>query len=47
MGFAREVCDRIIFMDGGLLIEENTPHEFFQNPKSERTKDFLSKILTH
>ncbi|WP_461211023.1 amino acid ABC transporter ATP-binding protein [Desulfocurvus sp. DL9XJH121] len=47
MGFAREVADRIIFMDGGQMIEENTPHEFFQNPKSERTKDFLSKILTH
>ncbi|MBU1001750.1 MAG: amino acid ABC transporter ATP-binding protein [Proteobacteria bacterium] len=47
MGFAREVADRIIFMDEGLMIEENTPHEFFQNPKSDRTKDFLSKILTH
>ncbi|WP_285906476.1 amino acid ABC transporter ATP-binding protein [Pseudodesulfovibrio pelocollis] len=47
MGFAREVADRVIFMDGGLLIEENTPVEFFNNPKSDRTKDFLSKILSH
>ncbi|NJB69064.1 polar amino acid transport system ATP-binding protein [Desulfobaculum xiamenense] len=47
MGFAREVADRIIFMDGGVLIEENTPHEFFSNPQNDRTKDFLSKILTH
>jgi polar amino acid transport system ATP-binding protein len=47
MGFAREVADRVIFMDGGLLVEENTPEEFFHNPKSERTKDFLSKILSH
>lgn len=45
MGFAREVADRVIFMDGGNLIEENTPEEFFNNPKSERTQDFLSKIL--
>jgi polar amino acid transport system ATP-binding protein len=47
MGFAREVADRVIFMDGGYLIEENTPEEFFNNPKSDRTKDFLSKILSH
>ncbi|WP_028588605.1 amino acid ABC transporter ATP-binding protein [Desulfocurvus vexinensis] len=47
MGFAREVADRIVFMDGGCLIEENTPHEFFTNAQNERTKDFLSKILTH
>ncbi|MFH1914550.1 MAG: amino acid ABC transporter ATP-binding protein [Pseudomonadota bacterium] len=47
MGFAREVADRVIFMDGGLLIEENTPVEFFNNPRSDRTKDFLSKILSH
>jgi len=47
MGFAREVADRVIFMDGGLLIEENTPLEFFNNPRSDRTKDFLSKILSH
>lgn len=47
MGFAREVADRVIFMDGGNLIEENSPEEFFNNPKSDRTKDFLSKILSH
>lgn len=47
MGFAREVADRIIFMDGGVLIEENTPQEFFSNPQSDRAKDFLSKILSH
>lgn len=47
MGFAREVADRIIFMDEGYLIEQNTPQEFFENPKNERTKDFLSKILSH
>lgn len=47
MGFAREVADRVIFMDEGNLIEENSPEEFFNNPKSDRTKDFLSKILSH
>ncbi len=47
MGFAREVADRVIFMDEGQLVEENTPEEFFNNPKSDRTKDFLSKILSH
>ncbi|WP_147821766.1 amino acid ABC transporter ATP-binding protein [Salidesulfovibrio onnuriiensis] len=47
MGFAREVADRVIFMDGGQLIEQNTPEEFFHNPQSDRTKDFLSKILSH
>lgn len=47
MGFAREVADRIIFMDEGCLVEQNTPQEFFGNPKNERTKDFLSKILSH
>ncbi len=47
MGFAREVADRVIFMDGGQLIEQNSPEEFFHNPQSERTKDFLSKILSH
>jgi ABC-type polar amino acid transport system ATPase subunit len=45
MGFAREVSDRIIFMDEGRLIEEGSPKEFFKNPKSERTKLFLSQIL--
>ncbi|EGB13377.1 ABC transporter related protein [Pseudodesulfovibrio mercurii] len=47
MGFAREVADRVIFMDEGNLVEENTPEEFFHNPQSDRTKDFLSKILSH
>ncbi|MGB2983658.1 MAG: amino acid ABC transporter ATP-binding protein [Candidatus Bipolaricaulia bacterium] len=45
MGFAREVADRIIFFDFGELIEQNTPEEFFHNPKHERTKLFLSQIL--
>jgi len=45
MGFAREVADEIIFMDEGRIIERGTGEEFFTNPKSERTKDFLSKIL--
>lgn len=45
MGFAREVADRIIFMDEGRIVEENTPEEFFTNPKEERAKNFLSKIL--
>jgi general L-amino acid transport system ATP-binding protein len=47
MGFAREVSDRIIFMDNGLIVEENTPEEFYANPKHERTKLFLSQILNH
>ena len=47
MGFARKVAHRVIFMDQGQIVEENTPHEFFDNPKSDRTKDFLSKILGH
>jgi general L-amino acid transport system ATP-binding protein len=47
MGFAREVADRIIFFDFGELVEENTPEEFFHNPKHERTKLFLSQILQH
>jgi len=45
MGFARKVANRVIFMDEGQIIEQNTPHEFFDNPKSERTKLFLSQIL--
>jgi ABC-type polar amino acid transport system ATPase subunit len=45
MGFAREVSDRIIFMDEGRIIEEGTPENFFKNPSSERTKLFLSQIL--
>ena len=47
MGFARTVADRVIFMDGGEIIEENPPAEFFNNPRSERTKLFLSQILSH
>ena len=45
MGFAREVSGRVIFMDGGYIVEEGTPEEIFSNPKQERTKQFLSKIL--
>jgi general L-amino acid transport system ATP-binding protein len=47
MGFAKAVADRVIFMDQGQIVEENTPEAFFSHPKSERTKDFLSKILGH
>lgn len=45
MGFAREVGDRVLFIDGGVIVEENTPKELFTNPKHERTKAFLSKVL--
>lgn len=45
MGFAREVGDRVIFMDGGYIVEENTPDQLFNNPQHERTKLFLSKVL--
>lgn len=45
MGFAREVADRIIFVDGGNILEEGTPEHFFTNPTNERTKAFLSKII--
>ncbi len=45
MGFATAVANRVIFMDGGEIIEQNEPHEFFENPQSERTKLFLSQIL--
>ena len=44
MGFAKEVSDRVIFMDGGKIVEEGTPEEVFDNPKHERTKNFLSKV---
>lgn len=47
MGFARRVADRVIFMDAGIIIEEGAPESFFKQPKNERTKAFLSKILTH
>ncbi|MEG1255348.1 amino acid ABC transporter ATP-binding protein [Clostridium sp.] len=45
MGFAKEVADRVIFMDGGKIVEEGTPKEFFTAPKEQRTKEFLNKIL--
>lgn len=47
MGFAKEVGDRIVFMDEGVIVEENTPEEFFASPKSDRAKTFLKEILTH
>jgi glutamate transport system ATP-binding protein len=47
MGFARHAADRVVFMADGQLVEEATPEEFFASPKSERARDFLSKILTH
>ena len=45
MGFAREVGTRVLFMDGGHILEENEPHAFFANPREERTREFLSKVL--
>jgi general L-amino acid transport system ATP-binding protein len=47
MGFAKRVADRVIFMDFGEIVEQNTPEAFFENPKSDRTKLFLSQILAH
>ncbi len=47
MGFARKVADTVVFMDAGEIIERNPPAEFFDNPKNERTKLFLSQIITH
>ena len=47
MGFAKTVADRVIFMDGGEIIEENHPSEFSDNPQHDRTKLFLSQILNH
>ena len=47
MGFARTAADRVLFMADGAVVEENTPEEFFTNPKTERAQDFLSKILKH
>ncbi len=46
MEFAKEVADRIVFMADGMILEENTPEEFFNNPKTDRVKTFLSEILT-
>jgi polar amino acid transport system ATP-binding protein len=45
MGFAREAADRVMLIDDGIIVEENEPAEFFDHPKHERTKSFLSKIL--
>ncbi|MCG8482316.1 MAG: ATP-binding cassette domain-containing protein, partial [Clostridia bacterium] len=45
MGFAKEVGDRVLFMDEGIIVESGTPKKIFENPKNERTKNFLSKIL--
>ena len=45
MGFAREVANRVVFIDEGVIKEENNPEEFFGNPKDERLKEFLSKVL--
>ena len=45
MGFAKEVATRVVFMDEGTIIEENNPHDFFENPQNPRLKDFLSKVL--
>ena len=47
MGFAKKVANRVIFMDAGQIIEQNDPHEFFENPQNERTKLFLSQIIQH
>ena len=45
MGFAREVADRVLFMDGGKIVEEGTPQQIFSDPQEQRTKDFLNKVL--
>ena len=45
MGFAREVANRVIFMDGGVIVEQGSPEDVFENTKEARTKDFLSKVL--
>jgi general L-amino acid transport system ATP-binding protein len=47
MGFAKAVADRVIFMDQGQIVEQNTPQAFFDNPQHDRTKDFLAKIIGH
>ncbi len=47
MGFARKAADRVVFMADGLIVEEGTPEEFFTRPKSDRARDFLSKLITH
>ncbi|KOF56430.1 MULTISPECIES: amino acid ABC transporter ATP-binding protein [Clostridium] len=45
MGFAREVCDKVVFMDGGNIVEQGTPEEVFDNPQNDRTREFLRKVL--
>ena len=45
VGFARQVADQVVFMDEGVIMEENEPHEFFANPKCERLQSFLAKVL--
>jgi glutamate transport system ATP-binding protein len=47
MGFARRAANRVVFMDGGRIVESAVPETFFTNPQSDRAKDFLAKILTH
>ena len=47
MTFAKEVSDRVIFMDGGYIVETGTPKDIFENPKNPRTREFLSRMLTH
>jgi len=45
MGFAREVADRVLFIDGGVIVEQGSPEEIFSRPKEQRTREFLSKVL--
>ena len=47
MGFAREVADRVIFMEGGIVLEDKSPQEMFTNPEHERTREFLKRILNN
>jgi glutamate transport system ATP-binding protein len=47
MGFARTAADRVVFMADGAIVEENSPEQFFADPRSERARDFLSKVLSH
>ena len=47
MGFAKEICDKIVFMDDGEIVEEASPDVFFTAPATDRTKDFLGKVLNH
>jgi ABC-type polar amino acid transport system ATPase subunit len=47
MGFARNVADRLLFMDGGTLVEDRQPEAFFSDPETDRARQFLSKVLSH